>query len=91
MVVTEYTLKKAKKLGVKVKPSTNPKKKLDVFSKDGVHLASVGAAGYADYPTYLSTQGKAVAEERRRLYRIRHAKDLAVVGSNGWWANELLW
>lgn len=88
--ITAYTRDKAKKLGVEVKLSTNPTKKIDVF-RGGIKVASVGGAGYADYPTYLREQGRAVAEERRRLYRIRHAKDLAVVGSPGWWANELLW
>jgi len=90
--ITAYTRKQAKRLGVDVRPSTHPAKKLDVFDKrTGEKLASVGGIGYADYPTYLLKEGKAVAEERRRLYRIRHAKDLTVVGSNGWWANELLW
>ena len=88
--ITEYTKKQAKKLGVEVKPSTNPNKKLDVYKK-GMKIASVGGAGYMDYPTYMLQQGKAVADERRRLYRLRHAKDAKVVGSPGWWANELLW
>ena len=91
MTIHDYTLKKAKKLGVVVRPSSNPKKKIDVFRKDGTKIASVGAAGYNDYPTYLLERGKVVADERRRLYRLRHAKDLKVVGSPGWWANELLW
>jgi len=91
MTIHDYTHKKAKKWGVVVRPSTNPKKKIDVFGKDGKKIASVGAVGYKDYPTYLLERGKAVADEHRRLYRIRHAKDLSVVGSPGWWANELLW
>ena len=90
MTIHDYTLKKAKKWGVEVRPSTNPKKKIDVFRR-GEKIASVGATGYNDYPTYLLEKGKAVADERRRLYRLRHAKDLKVVGSPGWWANELLW
>lgn len=90
MTIHDYTVKKAKKWGVEVRPSTNPKKKIDVFRR-GEKIASVGATGYNDYPTYLLEQGKAVADERRRLYRLRHAKDLKVVGSPGWWANELLW
>lgn len=88
--ITAYTKDKAKKLGVEVRPSTNPAKKIDVFRHD-VKIASIGGTGYADFPTYLREQGRAFAEERRRLYRIRHAKDLAVAGSAGWWANQLLW
>ena len=30
-IITDYTKNKAKKLGVIVKPSTNKKKKIDVF------------------------------------------------------------
>jgi hypothetical protein len=48
--ITEYTKEQAKKLGVTVKPSTNKNKKIDVF-KGGEKIASVGGAGYADYPT----------------------------------------
>jgi hypothetical protein len=31
--ITNYTYKKAKKLGVKIKPSTNKTKKIDVYKK----------------------------------------------------------
>ena len=36
--ITEYTYNRAKVLGVEVKPSTSPKKKIDVF-KDGKLIA----------------------------------------------------
>ena len=39
-IITDYTKKKAKELGVDVKKSTNPKKKIDVF-KNGEKIASV--------------------------------------------------
>jgi hypothetical protein len=71
--ISDLTKQRAKEIGVIVKPSTNPKKKIDVFS-DGEKVASVGATGYRDYHLYLAEQGKAVAEERRRLYHIRHKK-----------------
>ena len=69
--ITNYTKQQAKKLGVVVKPSSVKGKKIDVF-KNGEKIASVGAIGYADYPTYMKTKGKAYADERRRLYKIRH-------------------
>lgn len=90
IMISQYTKDQAKKLGVTVKPATNKKKKLDVF-KDDKKIASVGAAGYGDYPTYLSTRGKTYADERRRLYKIRHEKDRNVIGSNGYFADKLLW
>jgi len=86
--ITSYTKDKAKGLGVVVKPSTVKGKKIDVF-KNEKKIATVGAAGYKDYPTYLKEDGKAVADERRRLYKIRHAKDLK--SGNGFFANKLLW
>ena len=89
--ITDYTKQKANQLGVVVKPSTNPKKKLDVYNKAGKKVASVGGMGYKDYPTYMKLDGKRVADEKRSLYKKRHAKDLAVVGSNGYYANKLLW
>jgi len=73
--ITEYTKQKAKQAGVIVKPSINPKKKLDIFDKAGNKLASVGAAGYMDYPNYIKSKGLKYANERRRLYLIRHSKD----------------
>ena len=88
--ITAYTKQQAKKLNVEVRPSTNKKKKIDVF-KAGERIASVGASGYSDYPTYIETKGKAYANERRRLYRIRHTKDIGNIGSNGYFANKLLW
>lgn len=87
--IKPYTLERAKALGVSVKPSTNPKKKLDVF-RDGQKIASVGAIGYKDYPTYL-LENKEVAKERRRLYKIRHEKTRRDVGSPSYWADQLLW
>jgi hypothetical protein len=88
--ITEYTKKQAKKLGVTVKPSTVKGKKIDVF-KDGEKVASVGAIGYGDYPTFMQTMGNKYAEGRRRLYKIRHKKDRNVKGTAGYYADKLLW
>jgi len=71
--ITEYTKNRAKEIDVDVVPSKNPKKKIDVY-KDGELIASVGATGYFDFPTYIQEKGKAYADERRRLYHIRHPK-----------------
>jgi hypothetical protein len=88
--ITDYTKQQAKKLGVVVKRSSVKGKKIDVF-KNGEKVASVGAIGYSDYPTYMRTKGKAYADERRRLYKIRHAKDRNVKNSDGYYADKLLW
>ena len=73
-LITPYTKKRAKEIGVEVRPSTRQGKKLDVY-KDGEYLESIGAVGYMDYPSYIREKGKAYADERRRLYHIRHTKD----------------
>lgn len=88
--ITRYTYKRAKKLGVTVKRSSNKTKKIDVF-KNGEKVASVGAAGMNDFPTYINKRGMKYAKTRRRLYRIRHEKDRHVKGSAGYYADKLLW
>jgi hypothetical protein len=88
--ITQYTYKKAKKMGVVVKPSTNKTKKVDVY-KNNRKIASIGANGMNDYPTYMKTRGKSFANNRRRLYKIRHEKDRKKKWTNGWLADKLLW
>ena len=88
--ITKYTFRQARKLGVSVKPSTNKTKKIDVFKK-GKKIASVGAFGMQDFPTYMKTKGVAFAKTRRRLYKIRHDKDRKQKWSRGWLADKLLW
>jgi len=82
-VIQQYSKEKAKKLGVELLPSSNKKKKIDVY-KGNKKVASIGATGYSDYAT---TQDK----ERRRLYRIRHKGEEKKIGSNGYYAWFLLW
>lgn len=89
-MITKYTYRKAKKIGVIVKPSTVKNKKIDVF-RDGHKIASVGAKGMNDYPTYMKTRGLPYANERRRLYKIRHNKDRKVLGSPGYYSDKILW
>ena len=88
--IKNYTYKKAKKLGLQVKPSTNKTKKIDVY-KNNKKIASVGAYGMNDYPTYIKKSGMKYAKTRRRLYKKRHEKDRHIKWSNGWLADKLLW
>ena len=88
--ITRYTLDRAKQLGVVVKPSTSKGKKIDVF-KNGSKVASVGALGYGDYPTYLQLYGKEYADKRRKYYKNRHEKYRHIIDSNGWYSDQLLW
>lgn len=88
--IKKYTQTKAKELGVKVAPSKVKGKKIDVF-KDGKKVASVGAVGYKDYPTFLQEDGKEIANARRKAYKQRHEKDRHKRGSAGFYADKLLW
>jgi len=88
--IKRHTYTQAKKLGVVVKPSKVKGKKVDVFKK-GKKVASVGAIGYDDYPTYIQKKGKKYADERRRLYKIRHNKNRNKRGTPSYYADKLLW
>lgn len=88
--IKRHTYTQAKKLGVVVKPSKVKGKKIDVFKK-GKKVASVGAIGYDDYPTYIQKKGKKYADERRRLYKIRHNKNRNKRGTPSYYADKLLW
>lgn len=89
--ILPYTYKQAKRLGVKIKPSSNPKYKLDIYDWNGEYITSCGAYGYKDYPTYIETKGKEYADKRRELYKIRHQKDRVKLGSRSYYADQLLW
>lgn len=88
--IKEYSKIKAKQLGVQIKPSTRKDKKIDVF-KNNQKVASIGARGYKDFPTYKKEKGLAFAEERRRLYKIRHDDDRHKKGTAGFYADKILW
>ena len=85
--ITKYSYDRAKELGVEIKPSTNPKKKIDVF-KGGKKIVSIGAYGFPDYPTYVKIEGKEYADKRRKLYLIRHKKNIGLAGK---YAKNILW
>jgi hypothetical protein len=97
--ITAYTRARARALGVSVKPSTNKKKKIDVF-KDGKKVGSVGGVrangtAYMDYPNYKKKKGIEIANKKRKAYLARHAKEPKTKAdgsrSNSFWADNLLW
>ncbi len=93
--IKRYTYQQAEKLGVDVKPSKTKGKKIDVF-KNGEKIASVGALGMNDYPTYLEKEKdgvieKGTANRRRKAYKMRHEKDRHIRGSKGYYADKLVW
>ena len=88
--ITRYTYNKAKRLGVVVKSSTRKNKKIDVY-RANQKIASIGAYGMNDFPTYIKKRGITYAKKRRELYKQRHQKDRKKKWTNGWLADQLLW
>ena len=89
-IITDYTLQKAKQMKVTVQLSEIKNKKLDVFKND-VKIATIGDSRYKDFPTYVIENGIEFANQRKRLYYIRHKKDIEKLYSNGFYAAKLLW
>jgi hypothetical protein len=88
--ITDRQKRNAASLGVTIKPSTNKSKKIDVFN-NGKKIASIGAIGYKDFDIHLKESGRAYAEERRRLYQIRHKDNRNKKGTPGYYADRILW
>jgi hypothetical protein len=90
--ISDYSFRKAKELGVELRQATNAHKKIGVY-KDGKHVVDIGAKNYLDYPQYMEKEArgevpKGFANERRRLYKIRHKYN---TGLAGFYANRILW
>lgn len=93
--ISEYSKRQARKLGVIIKPSKNKGKKIDVFNKKGDKLASIGATGYKDYPTYLRLEragkvAKGTAKSKRKAYKARHVFRNRK-GTPAFYADKILW
>lgn len=80
----------AERIGVEIKKSKLKNKKLDVF-KDGLKVATIGDTRYMDYRSYIKQDGKEFADERRRLYQIRHNKTRGDKGTPSYYADKILW
>ena len=90
-IITQYSYDQAKKLNLIIKQSKTKNKKIDVYDIDDKFLHCIGDIRYNDYPSYLSTYNKQYANERRRLYHIRHQKNINIVNSKQFLAANLLW
>jgi hypothetical protein len=86
--IQPYSYKMAELLGYNIKPSKNPKKKIDVYS-NGNFLFSIGQYGAGDFPTFAKYDLE-YALKRRRAYHLRHHKD-NVIGTRGFASLHILW
>ena len=73
-IISSYTRRRARVLGVAVRRSTTKNKKIDIIKNGKEVVASVGDSRYKDYPSLIRTKGKEKADKRRRLYKMRHNK-----------------
>ena len=76
--------KLAKKLGVTVKPSENPCKKLDVFNEKGKKIQTIGSRMHEDYLQHKDAKRR--ASYKKRMERHRHK-----LGSPSFYADKILW
>jgi hypothetical protein len=81
------TFKQAEKLGLHIMPSRYRKYKIDIYDMNSKYLFSGGDRKYSDYAHYIKSHGKKYADERRRLYHIRHKGETL----RGRLIAELLW
>jgi len=93
--ILPYTKEKAEKLNVEIKPSKRKGKKIDVY-KNNKKIASIGAIGYPDYPTYQEMEQngivkKGTANKRRKAYKKRFEKTRKKKGTPSYYADQLLW
>jgi len=89
-IIKPLQKKKAKSLGVTIKPSTKKNKKIDVFKK-GQYITSIGDIRYKDYATYIKEKGIKYANKRRRLYNKRHYANYQIKNTPGYYAKKILW
>lgn len=75
--------KRARRLGVTVKPSSRKYKKLDVF-KGKKKIVSIGDLRYSDFLQHKN-------EKRRALYKKRHDRNRHTPGTAGFYADKILW
>ena len=69
--ISPKSYKVAKQYGLQIQSSTKKNKKIDVY-KQGEYVASIGDSRFKDFHIYLKEQGEAYANERARLYYLRH-------------------
>ena len=102
--ITKYTFDRLEQLNKKlngnitIEPSSNKKKKIDIFINDK-KTNSIGAikdngVPYLDYPNYIKIKGLEYADKRRELFYNRHSKEEDIKDgkiTNSFFAKWLLW
>lgn len=88
--ITSRQRANARRIGVKIKPSTVKGKKLDVFKGDK-KVASIGAAGMMDFDKWKAKEGIEKAKKRQKAFKSRFSKQRVKVGTPAYYADQILW
>ena len=94
-IIQKEQRQNARRLGVVIVPSKDKEKKIAVF-KDGILVANIGAKGMMDFYLYRKAEraGKfprGYANERKRLYKLRHKENRRKFGTPSFYADQILW
>lgn len=89
--ISPYAYKQAEKLGIKIQPSKKKFKKIDIFDYNNQYIMSIGDTRYNDWKSYIKEKGQEYADNRRRLYKIRHERNRHKDGTAAYYADQLLW
>ena len=54
-------------------------------------IATIGDSRYDDYPTFIDKKGLSYANQKKKLYRLRHKNDINNKNGNGYWSSSILW
>lgn len=74
-IISKHSKIQAKKLNLIIKVSNKKGKKIDVYDADNNYINSIGAIGYNDYGSYLNIYNLEYANQRKKLYILRHKKN----------------
>jgi hypothetical protein len=88
--ITSRQRANARRIGVKIKPSTVKGKKLDVFKGDK-KVASIGALGMMDFDKWKAKEGIEKAKKRQKAFKSRFSKQRVKVGTPAYYADQILW
>ena len=87
--IQPYSFTRAEQLDLIIKPSTNEKRKIDIFDKDNKFICSCGDSRYYDFPYYVNRYGLEYAEAKRHVYHIKNRPKR--INTASFFEKEILW
>jgi hypothetical protein len=90
-IIDDNIFENAKELGIKIRPSCNRHKKLDIFDYHNNFIFSIGNSSKLDFYQLIHKIGFEKAFEKRRKYRIKNWKNQFDLYSKKYYVYWLLW